>query len=73
MGEKAYDKLSPDDLLLDMEDKFWDGKIKSTFDFICLLEEHQNHRAKIKVQRDSVVFEKCLNTQIAKAEAKLIK
>ena len=62
LGGAAFDKLSPDDLILDMKERFWKGQIRSLFAYICLLEEHKNDRAMIKVQRDRLVFEACLNT-----------
>ena len=71
IGTPDYDKLNTNNLLLDMEDRFANGGIRNVHEFLRLLDQHRNHRARIKVLKEMPLFERAMNFRLIEAEANL--
>jgi hypothetical protein len=71
IGTVEFDKLKADDLLLDLEDRFAGGGVRSLHDYLCLLKKHKNDKARIKVLREQQLFERAMNFCLVEAEANL--
>ena len=54
-----------------MEKRFKRGEIRKLSEFIFLLNEHKNDKARLKVMREYALYERDLNFFIAEAEANL--
>ena len=71
VGTTNYNKLNTDSLLLDMEDRFANGGIRNVHEFLRLLDQHKNDKARIKVLKEQPLFERAMNFRLLEAEANL--
>ena len=54
-----------------MEKRFTNGEIRKLSEYIILLKDHKNDRARLKVMREYALFERDFNFFLAEAEANL--
>ena len=71
VGTVEFDKLDTDLLVLDMEEKFQNGEVRSLHEFIRLLKTNNNDKARLKVLREHALFERAINFCLTEAEANL--
>ena len=56
-----FDNISIEDLVLDMETRFFNGEIKNLMQYVDLLKVNLSHTARMKVYREHALFERSIS------------
>ena len=73
VGTLEFDELNKEDLLLDMERRFEKGEIRSYDQYVNMLYESNNKKARIILMNHKKLFELAMNFCLSRNEANIKK